>query len=270
MNKINKCLKDFRRGVAIVIRAIGIFITSPGYWPYALLPWLISLVVYALLAAGFWFYLRPWLGGLIPEPAADASAWYDFLMTVLRQAIYLTATLIALTILIFTYTTIAMLAAAPFMDILAAKFDKDRYDMEFRPSALRERIYYYYTTTLNPLRLGVKAVLWAAILIPLSLLLPYAGFLLPATVIGYYLGATAALYGSEHRRLTYREFKKQLRGSKVLLTGMGMTVYLAMSIPLLAILMLPAAAIAGVIVYQEYLLPRSQGAGEDNPSAEKR
>ena len=267
---MKKCLQDFRHGIAIVIRAIGIFIVTPRYWPYALLPWLISLAVYVLLAVGFWLYLRPWLGGLIPEPAADASAWYDRLMTALRHTIYLTAALIVLTILIFTYTTISMLAAAPFMDILAAKFDKDRYGMEFKPAALRERLHYYYTTTINPLRLGLKALLWAAVLIPLSLLLPYAGFLLPAAVIGYYLGATAALYGSEHRRLAYREFQKQLRGSRLLLTGMGMTVYLVMSLPLLAILMLPAAAIAGVIAYQEYLLPRSQGAGEGEVSAEEK
>ena len=257
-------LTDFIRGAAVTFRAAGEFAVTTRYWRYSVIPLIISLVCYVGLGLVFWIYVMPWVYGLLPEAKSGS---FTIFVYALRWLVAIVSFIIVFTVFLLTFTSVCILVTAPFVDQLALVYERDCYGVDFKFSGLKAFFSYCWTSAINSARAGLKIIFWSVVLFPLSMLIPYAGFLLPAAVVGYYFGITFLLYSSEHRRLPYSVFKQHLQGSKMLIAGMGMVIYLAMFIPFLAIIVLPVAVLAGTIIFNEDILPRykNRKTNEDNP-----
>lgn len=252
-----KMTADFFKGMLIPFRAMGIFLTQPRYWHYALIPIIISLICYFGLGWLFWVYVKPLIDKITPL-AADVQGFFEYVKMFLRWLLYVASVIAAVTFFLLTFTTAFVMIAAPFVDQLAVQYERDKYGYDFKYTGFKQFIHYCWTSTINTGRVGLIILFLTVIFFFVNIFAPIAGIIISSVVIGYYFGVTFLIYSSEHRRLSYKEFKRQLKGSKALIMGMGTIVYIALFLPFVAILFLPIAVIAGTITYNEYVLARSQ------------
>lgn len=256
MNELTRACGDFKVGVWVAFRAVKELWKYPSLWAYAVIPWLISLGCFVMLGALVLIYVMPWLGTLI-QTAPDAAAWQNVFMGMLRWTVYGVVTISAIALFVFTYTMVSVAIAFPFIDLLSAKYEEKAYDIKFSPNSAREVFHYFFTSSVNALRINLKALFWTLLLIPVWIWVP-SGILLCAPLLGYYIAAGSVLCVSEHRRQPYAEFQRQLKGSRAAVSGIGTIIYLGMFIPLAAGLLLPVLAIGGVIIYNEIIAPKNQ------------
>lgn len=256
MDELKRACGDFNTGISAAFRAARELWKYPSLWAYAIIPWLISLVCFAILGALTLMYFVPWLDGLI-QTASDAATWQSVLIGMLRWTVYSVVIISAFAIFIFTYTMVSVVIAFPFIDLLSAKYEEKAYGIKFRPSSLKEVLHYLFTSSVNALRINLRALIWTLLMIPVWIWVP-GGILLCAPLLGYYVGAGSVLCASEHRRQPYKKFQRQLKGSRAAVSGMGTIIYLGMFIPLAAVLLLPMLAISGVIIYNEIIIPKTR------------
>ncbi len=250
-------VKDFFRGCALPFRAAGGLLTHPSCWLYALLPVLLCAALYLMGAILFLYYITPWLENFLPTDWTGNS-WLNALYQTLIWLIRLGVVLFALTFSLFTFTTAYVVIAAPFVDKLAEVFERKKYGFDFQCPTWKAFVHYNWTSMVNSARIGLQILFWTLALFPVSLLLPGPGFLLPALVIGYFFGVSTLIYSSEHRRVAYRDFRHSLRGSRMIILGMGTVFYLLLMIPFAAIFCLPLAVIAGTMLYNEDIASGNQ------------
>ncbi len=255
---MNRTLKDFQLGAKYTLIATKALFDTRSLWVYALLPWLLGLCCYLILGVLLVFWLLPLVNGAI-EASPDASAWWSGTVAVLRWLSMAGIVIAAFVVFLFTYTTVSTLLSLPFLDLLAEKYEEKAYGVKYIPQNTRGRLSYYWTSGVNSFRISLKGILWAVLLIPVWLTVP-GGLILIAPLPGYYLGLGGVLYGAEHRRCPYRQFKRQLAGSRAVICGMGTMNYLCLLIPFAAFFMLPVLAIGGVMIYNDVVLPRSTAA----------
>lgn len=255
---MNKTLKDFRLGVKYTFIAAKALFNTRSLWVYALLPWLLGLCCYLILGLLLILWLLPLVGDAI-EASPDASAWWSGTVAVLRWLSMTGIVIAALAVFLLTYTTVSTLLSLPFLDLLAEKYEEKAYGIKYIPQNMRGRLNYYWTSSINSSRINLKGILWAVLLIPVWLTVP-GGLILSAPLLGYYLGLGGVLYGAEHRRCPYRQFKQQSAGSRAVICGMGTMSYLCLLIPFAAFFMLPVLAIGGVMIYNDVVLPRRAAA----------
>lgn len=246
---MKKFIGDFFIGMRYTLAGFDALFRTPSLWQYALLPWLIGLVMYIGLAAVIFTLVLPWLGDFI-RTAPEAASWWSWTVAVLRWLAMLSAGLLALAVFVFTYFWFSMLLALPFIDALAAKYEKIAYGITFSAGGG-----YFFSSIVNSARINLKGLLWTLLLIPLWILVP-GGVLICAPLLGYYMALGCVLYGAEHRRIPYREFLRQAARSRGAICGMGTLNYLGMClIPFAAIILLPVIAIAAIKLYNEVILP---------------
>ncbi|MDD3119109.1 MAG: EI24 domain-containing protein [Victivallales bacterium] len=258
-------LADLLRGMLLPFRAVVILLREPRYWPYVLLPILLGALLYAAGSGLGWYYAMPRLEGVLPAEWQN-STWGNVLYLTLLWLIRLAAGALLLTLFLFTFTTVCLIIGAPIVDKLAEVFERRQYGFDFRCPTWRVWCRYNWTSMINTTRIGVIILFWTLVLFPISLLLPGPGFLLPAAVVGYYFGITTLIYASEHRRIHYRTFRRQLHGSRLMILGMGTVFYLMMLIPFAAVLLMPIAVLAGTMLYHEAVLPRNTPDLDATPS----
>ncbi len=255
---------DFLTGLLIPFKALGVFFVRPKYWTYALVPTIISLVCYVIIGLLGWYYLKPYIDSLLPA-AVDASGWLESLKLIARWLLYIAMSLAAITVFLITFTSLFMVIAAPFIDQLAVRYEKDFYNLDFVCTGFKHYIHYNWTSMINSARVGIIILVLTIVFIIFNLIAPGVGYILSALVIGYYFGVSFLIFSSEHRRVKYRDFKANLKGSKGLITGMGVVIYIMMFIPFLPVIFLPVSVIAGTIVYNDYIEPRVKLKNSNRP-----
>lgn len=257
MSGVIKCFADFMLGATIPFRATGVFFFRPKYWSYALVPLILSGVCYLVLGALGWFYLKPYIDSLLPV-STEAAGFIDSLKYVVRWIIYASAVVTGITVFLVSFTSVFVLLAAPFVDQLAVRYEKDFYNVDFVCTGFKHYVHYCWTSMINTGRVGIVILLLSLAFLVLNIVAPALGLVASVLIVGYYFGITFMIYSSEHRRIKFRDFKLQLHGSRALVAGMGAVIYVLMFIPFVAVIFLPASVIAGTIAYNEYIEPRSK------------
>jgi CysZ protein len=252
---MGKKAHGFLTGAGMPFRAVGIFLKNPKYWKYLTWPIVISVILYAALGFLFFWYLMPLATDWLPNVH---NSWLRWLYDALEIIIKILYVLIVIGLFLITFTAAFMVVAAPFIDFLALRYEKDVYSFEPAKAGFKAMAGYYWTSVINNLVLGFWIVFWSIVFLPVSIFFPYFGFIAGTLVLGYLVGLTFLVFSAEHRRIPRRDFKKLLRGNRMLILGCGVVVYFLLFIPFVAIVFLPVSVLAGTIIFNEYMLPRQQ------------
>jgi CysZ protein len=262
----SNAVKQFLLGAIYFLRGMKLFYTKPRYWSYAIVPMILSIVLYVLGFWAFFYFVQPHIMNLLPEPA-QYSEWIRWLIYPLRWLVYLSSIILGLTIFLMTFTGVYFMLSAPFFDNMTVKMEELQYNFKFQPAIGKEMLSYWITSIFNGTLLAIKTIIWSVILFPFTFLIPYGGMLVFILVVGYLMALSFLLYSAEHRRLNGKDLKEALKGNRIAILGFGVITYLALFIPFAAIVLLPGAVAGGVILFNEQIDIKSKSFAAENTPA---
>jgi CysZ protein len=250
ITKTTGVFKDTGIGVKAFFSGLKLLLSKPRYWHYAVWPLLFSAIIYG---AGFYLYfayLHPYLMELLPEPA-NFSAWWSWLLYPLYFLVNISVVLFGIIITLLTLTALYSTLAAPFLDIMVLKIEKDCFGFVPPQMTAKENVKYLLVSIFNALRLNLQTLFWAVLLFPVSLLVPYIGTLIYSLVVGYFFGLSLMMYCAEHRAMSRVDVKNFLSGKRFKILGFGTIAYFLMLIPFSAIFLLPGATVGGAVLFNK-------------------
>ncbi len=216
-----------------------------GLWAYAVLPFLINL---GLLSLFFWFsYTRfdQWVRGMLPS----GEGWWWALL------LYLLITLLVLLLLlveVYVFTLVGSVVAAPFLELLTRKVEQLAHVAgapDWADTSLWQDV-------LRALRQSLKRLgLYLLIMLPLWLLnlLPLLGQVLYVAisflVTCFFLTLSFLDYPLDRRGLSLAAKLKYVRSLGWDWLGFGAAVFGLGILPVLNLLLLPAAAVGGTLLF---------------------
>lgn len=251
-------MKDFFVGVSYLPRGFSL-LWEPRLRRFVVLPILVNVVVFGLL---FWLGIEQFndlLAWLLPDRARWAgdgiinSVMY-FLISVLYWILWPVFILATVVLMFYTFTLVANLIGSPFNGMLAA-----RVEMHVRGESLPEQegsiakeIWGSVTSELR------KYLYFAMLAIPLLIL-----FLVP--VVNLIAGVLWAIFGAWALAIEYMDYpmgnhgmrfaaeREVLRRRRLLALGFGFAVLAMTLIPVVNLLAMPTAVIAGTLLWVDEL-----------------
>jgi CysZ protein len=238
-------------GVGYLFRGFAL-ITKPGIRPFAIIPLLINVVLFAI---GLWYALAQfqlfldWLGDLLPS----WLQWLEWLVI----PIFLLAMVATV---FFTFSIVANIVGAPFNSILAERVEqhlrgKKPTDTDMGMKEIFARIIPLIWNEINKV---AYSILWA---IPFLLL-----FIVPVVQIAapfLWLLFSAWILAIQYvdipmgnHDMTGKEVRQQLREKRAMSLGFGGMTLLMTSIPLFNFLVMPTAVAGATAMWVEALEPR--------------
>jgi CysZ protein len=215
-------------------------------WKYAAAPLAISVVVLGVAyAASYWLFLR------LMSPLA-AEAWY---WQVLYYVAAVMVTILLLVLVFFLFSLLATAIAAPFNELISEKTESlVRGIFQDTPfsvtSLLRDSARGIgHSLAILGTYIGVLVVSLPLLLIPVvgHVLFAAIGTLLSAYMFAYeFLGCSM-----DRRRYSLAEKRKFIRSHLRSSLGFGLGIALTASIPFVNVLLLPAAAVGGTLLFLE-------------------
>ena len=237
-------------GIALPFRALRFMFKQPGYWKYALVSMILNTVLYILLFYLLFYFVLPWVNSWFPAHTANTfmSYLYAFCDFILKSLAVVTFFLL----FVLAFNTIFFAIAAPFLDGLSLKIEKNVYGYIPAKAGIKGVVTGSYISIKNGIWLTVATLFWTLLLFPLNFIIPVIGFV-PGMLVGsYFLGLSFIIYSAEHRRITKVELKNALRGNRTFILGLGLSMYWILFVPFTAIFFIPAAVAGGTMLYNEH------------------
>lgn len=239
-------MKDFFAGIGYLLRGFKL-IRQPGWRRYAAAPVVVSLVVFMALAGLLAWGFDTWMAALLPQ----GWGWLEWLLWPLF------AVVIGL-VWLFTFVQLTFLVGAPFNDLLSEKVQHHA----GTPGAPQGG-------WLDLLKEGPRAVasaaqalgyslMWAVplLLITLVPVVNLAAPVLWAVLNAWLLAIEYADYPLGARGYSFRQKRAAVAGHRPLALGFGLATLVAMAIPVLNLLAMPAAVAGSTLLHGERTLNR--------------
>ncbi len=218
-------------------------IWTPGLRLFVILPLLINLLLFGLML--YWSVQR--FDGWLHAMLATLPSWLDFLAYVLWPLFVL----LLLIMIFFSFTLIANLIAAPFNGLLAEKVEVlIRGQDNFPAFSMAELLALVPRTLGRELRKLLYFLPRAAGLLLLSLIPGVNLLASPLWLLwGSWMMCVQYLdYPADNHKLGWQDMLSWLRARRWKSLGFGASVYLALWVPGLNLIMMPAA-IAGATLF---------------------
>ena len=243
-----KALDDLLRGADCAFRGIRLFFTRPRLWPYALLPLLLLLLLYAGIISAIVFWaapvLREWLAGF---SFPDWLRWLQVVLSWFMSVFFWIG--IPFALLYFAGTFYEMFGNLLF-DILVDAFEKEAYP-EHSGADLS------YGTTLRLTAGYILLTIVSYLLYFLLFWVPVVGFLFRGAICGRsYLHDSAIRQGFHVSVL-----KSQVEKNRMSVLGFGIVARFAEAIPFL----IPGLVIGGSILYHTKVLNPAELPARNDP-----
>ncbi len=249
------CVNQFFTGFFMPFKALKLFLFKPKYWHYLALPLGINILIYGILAFLCWLYIFPVINNFIATP--DPDSYWQWLYTIWNfVAGFITIILYGITI-VFGFSLLFFVVAAPFADLLAERIEADIYNYEIKVNGFKEYLRLFTVSIYDGIVLNIKILIVTILFFPLTFI-PIIGFLPLFIVSSYFYGTAFLVFSSEHHRVRQKEFLKKMKENFWLCLGLGLCLYLSNYIPLLPIIIYPAGVIAGTMIFNEYLTNKKQ------------
>ena len=245
-----KMISNLFIGTIMPFRALRFLFKEKGYWKHALVSMILNTVLYILLFYLLFYFVFPMINSWFP--AHTANTFMSYLYVFCDFIVKFLAVITFFLLFVLAFNTIFFAVAAPFLDGLSLKIEKNVYDYVPAKLGLKGVVSGSYISIKNGIWLTLASLFWTLILFPLNFIIPVVGFI-PGMLVGsYFLGLSFIIYSVEHRRMTKREMKDALRGSRSCILGFGLSMYWILFVPFTAILFIPAAVAAGTMLYNEH------------------
>jgi len=215
---------------------------EPGLTRYVWLPAAISgLVVIAglTLAYGYTDDFGTWLEAQLPD-------WLDFLSWILVPLAWLVGLLISA----WLFGFLAVLIASPFLGDLSLAVERRRYGEAPAPDiGLAAMVVTALGRELRKLAYHLPRLIAVFVL---TLIIPGVNAIAPAIWLlfgAWMMAVQFADYPTENRNDDFRDTLRRLRGRRAASLGFGLAASLALSIPFLNFLLIPAAVAGGTLLW---------------------
>ncbi len=226
----------FLRGIRLIF--------APGVRAYVVVPLLVNVLLFSAIIYFGTGQFRELLDWLLPD-------WLDWLAYLLLPLFFL----MALIIVFFTFSLVGNLVAAPFNGLLAEAVECHITGAPPPAVGWKKMIADLGRTLASELRKLAYIVLWG---VPVLLLFVIPGLNLAAPFIWMLFGAWMLAisyvdYPMGNHGLTFPEQRRQLGQRRYLALGFGGAAMLALAIPLVNFLVIPAAVAGATILWVERL-----------------
>lgn len=227
-----------------------------------LLPWVAIPALFNLLLFGTLYYmagssLSTWVGA-ITEGWAFTGTW-EFLNPALEfmvNAVVILLWLLLLVVFASTFTIAVQLIAAPFMGLLAEKVDRQVCATPLAGESLGHMLVRTFRRELRKTWDWLWRSLLVLILVVVLWVLP--GINILASVLwflwsGWLLGIQYIDYGADNRQIPFLQMKQRVRSRPWLVLSFGCVVLGLTMLPLVNLVVMPVAVIAGTLIWVEAL-----------------
>ncbi|AJD47713.1 cysZ family protein [Isoalcanivorax pacificus W11-5] len=232
---------------------------GPGIRPWVIVPILFNSL---LFGSAYWF-TGSWLTGLLGALTAGwaLEGWLAFLNPVIGLftgllQLLIWVLLLALMASVFTY--VVQLVAAPFMGFLAAQVDNRVAPPLGFPAQPEESIPSMIWRTLKRELRKTWYWLWRAVLLLILVgilsFIPVVNLLAPVIWFiwsGWMLAIQYIDYGADTRLVSFEEMLGQLRQQRILVTALGSLILALTMLPLVNLVIMPVAVVAGTLFWLE-------------------
>ena len=240
-------VSSFFEGLFLPFRGLGFLMKRPKLWTFIIIPLIINTILF-VLALGFGFSAFSDLVKDLMENTQDT--WYWSSLAVLAKALFW---VLALILVYFIFTPLALVIAAPFNDYLAEIVEKN-YGMAIRDErpllkTLKEEVFF-------AVKSEVKRMIFFGgvfiLLLPLNLL-PLIGGIIYIILSGIW-GCFGFAYefisfASDRRHLKQKQKLSLLRTNTAHSLGFGAATFFLMMVPFINILAVSISAVSGTILF---------------------
>jgi CysZ protein len=253
-------VRDFFRGMGLLGSGFSYWARRPKVMLLGAIPAVLAtaLITAALMLLAFHIDdLAGWLTGF----AAD---WNETWRTAVQVVAGVMVFALALWLSVVVFTALTLLIGDPFYEAIANQVEKE---LGGAPDDSQGFWASLGRSVRDALRLVGKSLLASLVLFAIGLIPVVGAFIalvLGAFVGGWFLAVEMSAYAFNRRGLRYRDYRKLLARRRALALGFGTPVFLLFMIPLGAIVVMPAAVVAGTLaarqVYTEASVTAPHGA----------
>lgn len=240
-------MKRLARGFGYVFRGLSYLFGHHDLWSLALLPVLLDVLLFAGGAGAFIYYFPQLLHAIVNEP----QIWYQWILYALAALLLVAAFAL---VVIFGFTAIGCVIAAPFLEALSEKVE-----IHEGWRALSGGVRQALSDIVGSLRtallvivlfLASQATLLLLLFVPVLGQIAYA--VLAPPVGGFFLAVQFFDPPLGRRRLAAGARLAVLWRHKLETTGFGLAIFLSTLAPLLNFMLLPAAAIGATLLLRQW------------------
>ena len=245
-------MSEFAKGLGYLIAGLR-YLLKPRVIPFVILPVLINIAIYYLGFGALYDYFKEWLDGWTDS----LPAWLDFIIPFLQFIFFALMTVI----IALTFSSVATLIGAPFYGLLAEQVTfLATGEVPDQPLNMKTLLAIAPRTIVRELQKLLYYVPRAIALLLLSILgsvvLPIIQPLVAA--LWFLFGARMLSiqyvdYAFDNDQKSFRQMRLALKANRRLSLGFGTSTQLALMIPVLSIVFIPAAVCAGTLLYNEKL-----------------
>ncbi len=239
-------MSELFKGAGYFFTGLGM-ITRPGLRRYIITPLLINIILFTFLT----LWLGREFGALVEHYEPHLPEWLAWLGTV----IWLLFAIVMITVILFTFTLVANIIAAPFNSLLAEAAEIQLTGQAVINGGWHRTLREAPGMMMDALR---KLVLFVLVAIPLLLLFLIPGINLLAPLIwGAFSAWILALeyldYPLGNHALRLKQQRELINRHRPLAFGFGVVTLLATLIPFLNLLSIPAATLGATVMWVKEL-----------------
>lgn len=241
----------FVNGFFLPFRAARVLLANRGVKRYAILPLLFNAFVYGVAILVFFYFVWEW-DWIEPTwvfwgPVGGWLAW--FASSIVESFKLLLLLPLAFVIAYFTFTSVGMILASPFNDMLSERVERalctEREQIDV-PIVLTLKATIF--SIVDSLLIVLRQLGFTLLVAPL-LLIPVIGFAPLFLVSAYFAGLGFVDTGMARNMLRNRHKRLLLRERRWQILGFGVAMQLLFLVPLMGMLLLPVGVTAGTMIY---------------------
>lgn len=230
----------------------------------ALRPWVIMPLVFNVVLFGVLYGLAGhWISGWIEAAAAGWEAGWAWLNTII-EALVAAARVLVWVILLAVFASIftmgVQLIAAPFMGILAEKVDVQLSGVSMPAETLPAMIVRMFRREARKTWYWLWRALLLLIAVAIVSLIPGINVLAPVIWFawsGWMMAMQYLDFSADNRQVSFAGMLAEMQQRRWLVLAFGCLVLALTMLPLVNLLIMPVAVIAGTLMRTEQLAPRA-------------
>lgn len=241
----------FKEGFSLPWRGAGLLLRNRKVKRIAILPLVVNLLVYAVALGVFFHLLSQWTVSDVAWSfwwgTGETLSWVANSMgSVLKWVVGIP---LALLVSYFTFTTVGMLLASPFNDILSERLERVLCEeWTHPPQTWRFMLRSTCWSAFDSLRIVLRQAFLCILCLPL-LLIPVVGFLPLFLVCAYYTGLGFLDVGMARNLLRDRHKRPAIREMRWTFFGLGLAMELCFLVPFLGMILMPVGVASGTLLY---------------------